>query len=201
MYCSICEIEIDEEIDYRNVNGRIICDTCFDENYHYCSRCDTIIHENDTYYSECGDPLCNDCRDDENTYDENCPDNPEVSEEEIKEVVELANQWLNDDSPRRYNISIRTGDFMLSDLRKQIGLILNPIYVFGLYDRTEYQISVSSDLLDTVNTFIEQHNLNWNVHEGIGTKRLGLSYSIRLNEYETVLALLKQITEGKLCVV
>jgi len=42
MYCSICEIEIDDDIDYRDVNGRIVCDTCFDENYHYCSRCDYI---------------------------------------------------------------------------------------------------------------------------------------------------------------
>jgi len=202
MYCSICEIEVGDDIDYRNINGRIVCDSCFEENYHYCSRCDAIIHSDVTYWDDYGDPLCEDCREEEEkSYDEECPDNPDVSLDEIKSVVELANQWLNDDSPKRYNISIRSGDFHLTELRIKVGLIVNPVYVFGLYDRTDYQISASQNLINQVKDFIEENKLGWTIHEGIGTNRIGLAYSIRANEFDQVLSLIKQITENKLCAV
>lgn len=83
---------------------------------------------------------------------------------------------------------------MLPKIRDKIGLIEQPIYLFGLKDREEYEISVSSNLMDFVKEFLLLNGLEWKVVEGVGCNRLGISYSLRQNNFSEVFQLVKRLS-------
>ncbi len=206
MFCSICECKLEEEDDFTTVDGRPVCDSCFSENYHYCSNCDTVIHSNETYYNNAGDPFCSSCYEDEDNedddeFDEDCPNNPSVTEEEKETIIKLANQWLNDDNPRKFNINIKQGDYCLADLRTKIGLVISPVYVYGLSKRDEYELCVSPDLQSHVTDFVDFNNFPWQVTTGNGSRRIGISYSLRQDHFDEIIKLVKELTDGVLCAV
>ena len=60
----------------------------------------------------------------------------------------------------------------------------NPIYLFGLVDREEYQISASSDLFEPVQQYVLINNISATVVSTPGCNRLG-NKSITSKEQST----------------
>jgi hypothetical protein len=94
-------------------------------------------------------------------------------------------------------LKINKNDFLLQKIRDCVGLVDNPLYLFGLIDRDEYQLSVSPNLMDAVKEFILLNGLELKIIDGIGSNRIGISYSLRKDHLPTVVKLIKQLTEQK----
>ena len=102
------------------------------------------------HYNDEGDPYCNDCYED--NFDDDAPDNPDVSDSDRELVVKLSRSWLQGKDETRRPLFINDKDILLRTIKDKVGLVDNPIYVFGLIDRDEYQLSVSADLFEKVQT-------------------------------------------------
>ena len=127
------------------------CEDCFDNMFNYCCSCDGVIYRESAHYNDEGDPYCNDCYED--NYDDDAPDNPDVSDSDRELVVKLSRSWLQGKIETRRPLFINDKDILLRTIKDKVGLVDNPIYVFGLTDRDEYQLSATSDLFDTVQSF------------------------------------------------
>ncbi|MCX6173993.1 MAG: hypothetical protein NTZ27_04465 [Ignavibacteriales bacterium] len=194
MRCSNCDCEIRDD-DARFAFEEPYCEDCFSDLYNYCSGCDTVIRSDRTYYDQDGNPFCEDCH--ENQYDEDCPDNPDVFDSDRKLILELSRNWLLGKEIRKILISINKKDFLLQKIRDKVGLVESSLYIFGLQDRDEYQLSVSPNLIDQVKEFILFNGLDLKVIEGIGCNRLGISYTLRKENLDLVVNLIKQISQVK----
>ena len=194
MHCTNCDEPIrDDEV--RWANEEPYCEECFDELYNYCSRCDGVIRRETTLYDSSGDPLCSDCYQD--NYDDDCPDNPPVSESDRELVVKLSRSWLQGKIETRRPIYVNDKDILLKTIKDKVGLVDTPIYLFGLVDRDEYQISASSDLFEPVQQYILINNISVTVVSTPGCNRLGISLSLRKNNQQQIVELIKSITTVK----
>ncbi|MBX3006965.1 MAG: hypothetical protein KF816_02955 [Melioribacteraceae bacterium] len=193
--CSVCQCELESHQIRTASNDEIYCEECFSENYNYCNRCDEVISRDETQWDDEGDPLCSSCY--ENMHDDDSPDNPHVYDSDRKLILELSRSWLSDRSNHKSLLKINKNDFLLQKIRDSVGLVDNPIYLFGLIDRDEYQLSVSPNLMEEVKDFILINGLELKIIEGIGSNRIGISYSLRKDHLPTVIKLIKQITEVK----
>jgi len=151
-----------------------------------------VIYTESAHYNDEGDPYCNDCYKD--NYDDDAPDNPDVSDSDRELVVKLSRSWLQGKVETRRPIFINDKDILLRTIKDKAGLVDNPIYVFGLTDRDEYQISVSADLFDKVQTFVQFNDIKAIVVSSPGCNRLGISLSLRKNNQKEIIELIKQIT-------
>jgi hypothetical protein len=192
--CSICNCEL-ESHQIRYAFEDIYCEDCFSENYNVCNRCDEVISRDQTLWDGNGDPYCSECYEEE--YDDDCPDNPEVFDSDRKYILKISRDWLNGRCNHKTLIRINKNDFQLRKIKDKVGLVDIPVYVFGLIDRVEYQLSVSTNLLDQVKEFILLNGLELKITEGIGSNRIGISYSLRKDHLPTVIKLIKQLTEQK----
>ena len=191
MHCNNCDEEINDN-QVRWAYEQPYCEGCFEELYNYCSRCDGVIQREATQYDCNGDPLCNDCYED--NYDDDCPDNPSVSETDRELVVKLSRSWLQGKIETRRPIFINDKDILLKTIKDKVGLVDNPIYLFGLIDRDEYQISASSDLFEPVQQYVLIQNIQATVLSAPGCNRLGVSLSLRKNNQKEMVELIKKIT-------
>lgn len=91
-------------------------------------------------------------------------------------------------------LRINASDVILTRIKEKVGLVEHPIYLFGLKDREEYQLSVSSNLMDSVREFLMLNGLDWKVTEGIGSNRLGISQALRKECLPGILKLIRNIT-------
>lgn len=192
--CSICNCEL-ESHQIRYAFEDIYCDDCFSENYNVCNRCDEVISRDQTLWNRDGDPYCSECY--EEDYDDDCPDNPDVHEADRKLILQLSRDWLNGRCIHKSLIRINTKDFQLQKIKDKVGLVDVPIYLYGLIDREEYQLSVSPNLIEQVKEFVLINGLDLKTTEGIGSNRIGVSYSLRKDHLPTVVNLIKQLTELK----
>ena len=62
-------------------------------------------------------------------------------------IIHLSRAWLNGKVEHKSLISINEKDYLLKTIRDKVGLVGNPLYLYGLQDREEYQIKASSDIL------------------------------------------------------
>ncbi len=202
--CSICECEL-ERHEIRTAFDDIYCDECFHENFNYCQRCDEVISRDRTLWDSDGNSYCSECY--ENLNDDDSPNNPPVYDSDRKLILELSRGWLSGKCNHKTLIKINTKDFLLQKIRDKIGLVESSLYIFGLQDRDEYQISASPNIIEQVKEFILLNNNELKVIEGIGCNRLGISYTLRKDNLELVVNLIKQITQvkeligGELCAV
>lgn len=60
LYCSHCGAFIDEDEDYEEVNGEIVCTDCYEHHTTACDRCGAVIWTNDSYGDEYT-TLCHHC--------------------------------------------------------------------------------------------------------------------------------------------
>jgi hypothetical protein len=194
MTCTNCNCEIpSHQVKY--AFDDVLCEECFSENYNVCNRCDEVISRDQTLWDGDGNPYCNDCYQDD--YDSDCPDNPDVYDSDRKLILQLSRDWLNGRCNHKSLIRINTKDFQLQKIKDKIGLVDIPIYLFGLIDRDEYQLTVSPNLMDQVKEFILINGLDLKINEGIGSNRIGICYSLRKDHLPTVVKLIKQLTEQK----
>ena len=191
MHCTNCDEPVNDN-QVRWANEQPYCEECFEEIYNYCSRCDGVILREHTLYDSSGDPLCNDCY--EENFDDDCPDNPSVSDSDRELVIKLSRSWLQGKLETRRPIFINDKDILLKTIKDKVGLVDNPIYLFGLVDRDEYQLSASSDLFEPVQQFVLIHNIQATVVSTPGCNRLGLSLSLRKSNQEQIIELIKSIT-------
>lgn len=194
MRCTICNSEVPSH-EVRYAFEDVLCEECFSENYNVCNRCDDVISRDQTLYDHDGNPYCSACYED--SYDDDSPDNPEVFDADRKLILQLSRDWLCGRCNHKSLININKNDFLLQKIKDKIGLVDVPIYVFGLIDREEYQLSVSPNLMDQVKEFILLNGLDLKITEGIGSNRIGVSYSLRKDHLPTVVNLIKQLTEQK----
>jgi hypothetical protein len=192
-HCECCECELDRyEIHY--ANSVALCEDCFYESWNYCCRCDGLVHNDDVRYDQDGDPMCEECYDD--NVDDDAPVNPEVSEIDRTYLLRLCHSWLNDtDKPCRIPLRINSADFQLPSIREKAGLLSKPLYCFGLVDREEYQIRASSDILDKTRTFLSENNIEAVVIEERGSRRIGISRSLREKSFDQVVQLIQSLTK------
>ena len=190
-YCTNCNDQLNED-EVRYAFEDPYCENCFGDRFSYCERCDTLMHHSDANFSSDGTPYCDDCY--EEDFDDDCPDNPDVDDADRKLIIELSRNFLLGKSTKRSVIKINQNDFMLSRIKEKVGLVDSPIYLFGLKDRDEYQVSASQNLIDAVKENVLLNGLDWKVIEGIGCSRLGISYSLRKDNLGAVLKLIRNIT-------
>jgi hypothetical protein len=191
MHCNNCGESLNDG-DARWAFEEPYCEDCFDNMFNYCSRCDAVIYRENAQYNDEGDPFCAECYED--NYDDDCPDNPNVTDSDRELVVKLSRSWLNGKIETRRPIFINDKDILLRTIKDKVGLVDNPIYVFGLIDRDEYQISVSSDHFDQVQSYALHNNIKAIVVSGPGCNRLGISLSLRKDNQQQIIELIKQIT-------
>jgi hypothetical protein len=84
----------------------------------------------------------------------------------------------------------------LQKIKDKVGLVDIPIYLFGLEDREEFQLSVIPNLKDQVKELILFTGLS-KVIEGYRSNRIGISYTLVKDHLPIVIKLIKQLTEQK----
>ena len=191
MHCNNCEDEVNDN-SVRWAFDEPYCEDCFDNMFNYCCRCDSVIYRENAHYSDDGDPYCSDCYED--NYDDDAPDNPDVSDSDRELVVKLSRSWLQGKVETRRPIFINQKDILLRTIKDKIGLVDNPIYVFGLIDREEYQLSATSDLFNSVQDFLLVKQSTAKVISSPGCNRLGISLALRKNHQAEIIELIKSIT-------
>ena len=191
MHCQNCDESLSDD-QVRWAFEEPYCEDCFDNMFNYCCRCDAVIYRESAHYNDEGDPYCAECY--EENFDDDCPDNPDVSDSDRELVVKLSRSWLKGKVESRRPIYINDKDILLRTIKDKVGLVGNPIYLFGLIDRDEYQISVSADLFDVVQNFVLLKEIKATVLSSPGCNRLGISLSLRKNNQQQIVELIKQIT-------
>jgi len=149
----------------------------------------------DAYFDDDGVAYCNQCY--EEDLDDDSPDNPDIYDADREQIIELSRNWLLGRQSKRSPIKVNERDTNLIKLRDHVGLVAQPLYVYGLRDREEYQLTASVDILDYCEEFICLNGLHLKVIEGIGHKRLGIALSIRQDALKMVVKLIKNLSEAK----
>jgi len=194
MRCSNCSEIIDDD-EVRWAFEDPYCQDCFDNGFNYCSRCDEVIARSEVQYDDDSNPYCSECY--ENQFDDDAPDNPEVSDLDRNLIVQIARKWLRGEVEYRRPIKINEKDKYLKKIRDQVGLVDVPLYLFGLRDRDDYQISATQDLIEDVREFCLLNNLPVKVEETEGAYRIGVSLSLRQQHQGKIVSLLKELTRLK----
>jgi hypothetical protein len=194
MHCHNCDDDLKDD-QVRWAFEEPFCEDCFDNMFNYCCRCDGVIYREAAHYNDEGDPYCNECYQD--NYDDDAPDNPDVTDSDRELVVKLSRSWLQGKIETRRPIFINDKDILLRKIKDKVCLVDNPIYVFGLTDRDEYQLSASADLFSSVHQFVLFNNIKANVVASPGCNRLGISLSLRKNNQKEIIELIKTITTVK----
>jgi hypothetical protein len=119
------------------------------------------------------------------------PDNPDVTDSDRELVIKLSRSWLQGKVETRRPIFINDKDILLKTIKDKVGLVDNPIYVFGLVDRDEYQLSASSDLFDTVQSFLLVKQSTAKVISSPGCNRLGISLITSQESSKEIIELIK----------
>jgi len=190
-YCANCNDQLEED-EIRWAHDESYCDDCFNDRYKYCERCDALIPATDAHFSSDGYPYCSECWSED--YDDDCPDNPDVDDADRQLIVELSRNYLLGKVSKRTVIRINQKDYLLPRIKEKIGMVGNPIYLYGLRDREEYQLSVSANLLRVVKEHILLNGMDWKVTEGKGINRVGIAYTIRQENFREILKLIKSVT-------
>ena len=188
MRCTNCEENIRDD-GTRWAFDQPYCEECHNNLFTYCIHCDGEIYRNSAYFNADGEPYCEDCYDEDET-DHDCPDNPEVYEEDRKDIIHLSRQWLEGKLETKKHISINKKDYFLNNIRAIVGLVGKPIYLFGLIDRDEYQISASQNIIDKV----KEHFQMFTITETGGVNRLGFSLTLRKTNQQQIADLIKSLT-------
>lgn len=193
MRCHICNTLLDEDTVVRSI-GFDYCRTCYDQQFRYCTNCDERININYVHYHD-DDPFCSECY--EEDYDDDSPQNPPVYSADRELIIKLSRAWLEGEVPHFRPIYINPRDLELPEIREKVGLVENPIYLFGLYDREEFSLLVSRDLFEDVEEFLLINGYDWKVTEHSGNKRIGISLTLRKNHKDEITALIKELTKTK----
>jgi len=191
MRCTNCnDVVPDGEVRWAYEDA--YCENCFNDSYTYCSACDSVVSRNEVVYNNSDDPLCNDCFSD--AYDDDAPDNPEVTDTDREYILTLSRNWLLGKIDFKRFININTRDYFLSEIRTKVGLIDNPINLYGLKEREEFQVTVSLDLEGMLMEQLPESLKYYTLKSVEGVRRLGMSYNIRRDYRPEIIQLIKSLT-------
>jgi hypothetical protein len=161
------------------------CESCFNDHYTYCTNCDTTVLRRNALFSDSGNAYCIDCypeddSDDDYDEDNDAPVNPHVTESDRDLIIRLARGWLVGSNEHRRPIQINVKDTNLKLIKDKVGLVDLPVYLFGLTDREDYQISTSENIYEDVKEYITSNNFPALMMKAAGHNRLGVSLSLRV---------------------
>ena len=189
--CNDCQREL-ESTETRYAFGEPYCESCFDEVFAYCSRCEEIIYRSDAHYDGEGDALCNSCY--ESNYDDDSPNNPDVFSDDREFILALSRNWIAGNLSSNSFIHINRNDHDLSRIRSKVGLVQNPVYIYGLRDRDEYNLTASDDIREKLTQFLNSKGYYLHIEEASGRRRIGISLSFRQSHFHLIVELLKHVT-------
>lgn len=192
-HCEVCNCELREGEEYFAF-GTPYCETCFYEHHNYCSNCDEVISRDYCEFNDDGDPYCVDCWDSIG-YDDDAPNNPEITDCDRELILKLSQSWVKRKKIDFTVISINDNDSFLSQIRDKVGVVKKRLYVYGLLNRPEYQLSASEDIIEKVTTFLKKKNEQIIVTETFGVRRLGVSQILRSESREEVIELIRYVTK------
>jgi hypothetical protein len=188
-YCTNCGESTSEDNSHW-YNDEVYCESCFYDSYTYCNRCDEAVNRDYCHYDGDGDAICSSCWEDD--VDDNAPVNPEVNDSEREQILNLCKCWLKGEKPKTL-IRINRSDYRLEEIQTGVGLVDHALYLYGLADREEYQIKASPDIIEIVRTQISELRLEAIVIEDTGHHRLAISRTLRENNLEEIIQLIKSI--------
>ena len=189
--CNDCQREL-ESTEARYAFGEPYCEYCFDEVFAYCSRCDEIIYRSDAHYDDDADALCNSCY--ESDYDDESPNNPDVFSEDRDLIITLSRNWATGNLICNSYIHINRNDNELVRIRSQVGLVENPVYLYGLRNRDEYNIAASGDIKEDLTRHLNSRGYYLHMEEIPGRRKIGLGLSLRQNHFHLIVEMLRHIT-------
>lgn len=188
--CTICNGEFDQE-DIRYYGDEPFCEDCFFDHYTYCSVCEEPVDRDYCRYDDSDNPICESCY--EEDYDSDAPDNPIIYDNDRKEILSLSKDWLAGRRPKRL-IKINHNDFRLEEIQEKVGLVDKGLYLYGLRDREEYQLMVSTNLFNRISQYTTLNNWKVTIEQDGGNNRIGISKSLRENKFEDIVELLQELT-------
>ncbi|MCA0390091.1 MAG: hypothetical protein LCH52_16495 [Bacteroidetes bacterium] len=189
-YCEACNEPLDEDEIWWAFEEPY-CITCYRERFSTCSECDELLHAEDGHYTD-DSCLCDECYEKFGS-DPEMPENPVILPNDREEILNLCRTWLYSKKKRKQMIKINSKDIGLSRIRELVGHVSKPVYVFGLVDREEYDVSVSIDLKDRLMEYRLLHGLPWRVIETDGNRRIGFTLKLRSESPEIIANLLKSL--------
>jgi hypothetical protein len=189
-YCEQCGEVVSEDGGHW-YNDELFCEGCFYDSYTYCQRCDDTINRDYCHTDNDGDHICDSCW--EEDVDDNAPVNPEINDSEREQIINLSKCWLKGEKPKTL-IRINRNDYHLTEIQQGVGLVDHALYLYGLADRDEFQIKASPDILEIVKEFTNSSSIDATVFEDTGHNRLAVSRTLRENNLEEIIELIKQIT-------
>jgi hypothetical protein len=167
------------------------CEDCFNESFTYCSRCDETIDRDYARYNSSDEVMCSDCYEEDE--DTDAPNDPQIFDSQRNEIISLAKDWLSGKRPKRL-IKINPNDYLLPEIQEGLGLVDNVLYLYGLQDREEYQMKVSSNLFNRVSQHTTLNNWDITIEKDTGTNRIGLSRTLRETKLDEIINLLRNLT-------
>jgi hypothetical protein len=191
--CESCGEPISED-NAHWYDGDMFCEGCFYDSYTYCQRCDDAINRDYCHIDNDGDHICDRCWDED--IDDNAPDNPEVNDSEREQIINLSKCWLKGEKPKTL-IRINRNDYHLEEIQSGVGLVVSALYIYGLYDRDEYQIKASPNIFEAVREQISELQIEATLFEDIGHNRLSFSRTLREEHREEIIQLIKSIHNSK----
>ena len=192
-YCEECGDVVSEDSGHF-YNDDFYCDGCFYDSYTYCQRCDDAVNRDYCHTDNNGDHICDSCWDED--MDDNAPVDPEINDSERKQIINLSKCWLKGEKPKTL-IRINRNDHHLEEIQSGVGLVDHALYLYGLRDRDEFQIKASPDLIDKVKELINSSSITATVFEDIGHNRLAISSSLRENNSDEIIELIKNIQHSQ----
>lgn len=194
MHCINCTDSL-KETEVRWAYNEPYCEDCFDDLFDYCIRCDNIITRDEAIHNEEGESYCTSCWDD--SYDDDAPENPDVYESDRETIITLSRNWLDGKLEYKRLISINRKDYFLKELRNSLGSVDEPLYVYGLKDRDEYQMKLSPNIKQRVEELLRENNIFIKILEDKGINRMGISYSLRAENLSLIIQIIKDLTQKK----
>ena len=191
--CTSCGRSIENEENVLYGFDQPYCERCFDETFYYCYDCDRLIYQSDSYSDSAGNPICEDCHDNEDEDDPNCPENPAVTDLDREVIINLSNDWLNGRTNTMTTIKTKKGDYKLNDIKEKVGQVNNSVFVYGLMDREEYQLTATFDIITQVRDFLDKKHKFYTVQVESGIRRLGICKEFREKWFDVTVELIKAI--------
>ncbi len=192
MRCTVCDNVIPEG-DVRWGYDEPYCEDCFDNSFRICTRCDCTIYRDNAQYDNNGDPYCDDCYD--NEFDYEAPVNPDVDDSDREYIITLSRDWLQGRVDNKTFIYVNENDSLLKEIRNETGKVDSPVYVYGLLDRDEYQITATPDIIEETKKFVNARLTNVTVLQREGKRKIGVSLNLRQYQRKVIINLLKELTK------
>lgn len=195
-FCDDCERVIWSENSF-NVNDRTICESCFNEHYGTCEACGVNLHRDQLFSNDNGYDYCEGCY--ESDDDKIHIESREANEDDIDNVVYLLLNSLKRKNP------FNPRDSFLREIAEKIGEVENPVYLFGLRDRPDYEISVTPALYERIKHCImdfmgQEYLAIWSsvapviVRDCKNRYAIGFSKNLRENYQEWICEFIQDIT-------